>query len=99
MGFKLETEENILKSIEMTKAQEKKLKQAQKLNQQIGRRSSNKFGQLNKLNYITKKVIECMNKDIDFIIYFCLLFFSFIETQNLLLTYISNIKFDKGQRE
>ena len=50
MGFKLETEENILKSIEMTKAQEKKLKQAQKLNQQIGRRSSNKFGQLNKRN-------------------------------------------------
>ena len=50
MGFKLETEENILKSIEMTKAQEKKLKQAQKLNQQIGRRSSNKFGQINKRN-------------------------------------------------
>ena len=50
MGFKLETEENILKSIEMTKAQEKKLKQAQKLNQRIGRRSSNKFGQINKRN-------------------------------------------------
>ena len=50
MGFKLETEENILKSIEMTKQQEKKLKQAQKLNQQIGRRSSNKFGQQTKRN-------------------------------------------------
>ena len=50
MGFKLETEENILKSIEITKQQEKKLKQAQKLNQQIGRRSSNKFGQQTKRN-------------------------------------------------
>ena len=50
MGFKLETEENILKSIELTKQQEKKLKQAQKLNQQIGRRSSNKFGQQTKRN-------------------------------------------------
>ena len=50
MGFKLETEENILKSIEITKQQEKKQKQAQKLNQQIGRRSSNKFGQQTKRN-------------------------------------------------
>ena len=50
MGFKLETEENILKSIEITKQQEKKQKQAQKLNQHIGRRSSNKFGQQTKRN-------------------------------------------------
>ena len=50
MGFKLETEENIVKSIELTKAQEKKLKQAQKLNQASGRRSSNKFGQQTKRN-------------------------------------------------
>ena len=50
MGFKLETEENILKSIEITKQKEKKQKQAQKLNQQIGRRSSNKFGQQTKRN-------------------------------------------------
>ena len=50
IGFKLETEENILKSIEITKQQEKKQKQAQKLNQQIGRRSSNKFGQQTKRN-------------------------------------------------
>ena len=48
MGFKLETEENIAKSFELTKNQEKKLKQAQKLNQQIGRRSSNEFGQIKK---------------------------------------------------
>ena len=50
MGFKLETEENILKSIEITRQQVKKHKQAQKLNQQIGRRSSNKFGQQTKRN-------------------------------------------------
>ena len=48
-GFKLETEENILKSLEMIKAQEKKHKQAQKNNlQKAQRNSNNKFGQPNK---------------------------------------------------
>lgn len=37
-GFKLETEENILKSLEMAKAQEKKHKQPQKNNQQRSQR-------------------------------------------------------------
>ena len=49
-GFKLETEENILKSLEMAKAQEKKHKQPQKNNQQRSQRSSNKFGQQTKKN-------------------------------------------------
>ena len=49
-GFKLETEENIAKSLELKKAQEKKQKQIQKNNQQIGRRSSNKFTQQPKKN-------------------------------------------------
>ena len=40
-GFKLETEENILKSLEMIKAQEKKHKQAQKNNLQKAQRNSN----------------------------------------------------------
>ena len=49
-GFKLETEENIVKSLEIAKAQEKKHKQAQKNNQQRSQRSSNKFGQPIKKN-------------------------------------------------
>ena len=49
-GFKLETEENILKSLELIKAQEKKHKQAQKNNQQRSQRSSNKFWQATKKN-------------------------------------------------
>ena len=49
-GFKLETVENIEKSLEQIKAQEKKQKQIQKNNQQIGRRSSNKINQQPKKN-------------------------------------------------
>ena len=49
-GFKLETEENILKSLELIKAQEKKHKQAQKNNLQKSQRSSNKLLQPNKKN-------------------------------------------------
>jgi hypothetical protein len=62
MGFKLETEENIAKSFELTKIQEKKLKQAQKLNQQIGRRSSNKFGQTKKPSKNTNNFENIPNK-------------------------------------
>ena len=54
-GFKLETEENILKSLEITRAQEKKNKQAQKNNQSMGRRSSNKLLQQPKRNKNTYK--------------------------------------------
>ena len=49
-GFKLETEENIKKSLEMIKSQEKKHKPTQKINQQRSQRSSNKFGQQTKKN-------------------------------------------------
>jgi hypothetical protein len=49
-GFKLETEENIKKSLEMIKSQEKKHKPTQKNNQQRSQRSSNKFGQQTKKN-------------------------------------------------
>ena len=52
-GFKLETEENILKSLELIKAQEKKHKQAQKNNLQKSQRSSNKLLQPNKKIKIT----------------------------------------------
>ena len=51
-GFKLETEENILKSLEMAKAQEKKHKHPQKNNQQRSQRSSNKFGQQTKKRFV-----------------------------------------------
>ena len=49
-GFKLETEENILKSLELIKAQEKKQKQALKITQQRSQRSLNKFSQPIKKN-------------------------------------------------
>ena len=48
-GFKLETEENYLKSLEIAKALEKKNKQALKLTQQRSQRSNNsKYGQNSK---------------------------------------------------
>ena len=61
-GFKLETEENILKSIEMIKAQEKRHKQSIKNNnQQLGRRSSYKGNNQNSKTKYTSNAEKIPN--------------------------------------
>ena len=61
-GYKLETEENILKSIEMIKAQEKRHKQSIKNNnQQLGRRSSYKGNNQNSKTKYTSNAEKIPN--------------------------------------
>ena len=61
-GFKLETEENILKSIEIIKAQEKRHKQSIKNNnQQLGRRSSYKGNNQNSKTKYTSNAEKIPN--------------------------------------